>query len=110
MNKNIIIKIFYFLFILVGIFLLTGAITLKVILASELTSELFSFYIDRFNSIYYSIIPYKMNIFIMFCVPFIDLLVIIKLIRCNKKRNTHLWTILLMYTSFLVLRLTTLQA
>ena len=110
MNKKNFTVIIYVLVILAGTYLLVGATMLNIILRIDLPSALFWDYIGKFESIFYSIIPYKINIFIMFCVPFIDLFIILKMSKSNKGMKMYLWSMLLIYTGFFVLRLSTLQA
>ena len=108
-NKTF-IAIYRVLVIAVGIFLLAGTIVLKIILAMDLPNEIFMNYINSFEHIYYSVISYDINVLMFFCVPFIDLFIVLKMSKSNKRMKIYLWLLLLIYTSFFVLRLTTLQA
>ena len=109
MNK-ILVKIWHFLIVVVGFFLLTGSIALKIILATDLPHEIFINHINHFRDIYYSVISYNINLLIWFCVPFIDLIIVVKMPKSDKKMKIYLWLVFFIYTSFFVLRLTTLQA
>ena len=104
------VAIFRAVIIVVGLFLLVGTIALKIILATDLPNEIFVIYISNFEQIYYSVITYNINLLILLCIPFIDLFIILKISKSNKSMKIYLLSVLLIYTSFFVLRLTTMQA
>lgn len=100
----------YVLATVVGLFLLVGTFVLRMIVVNDFPNEVFLYYISKVEKVYYSIIPYDLNILVFFLVPFIDLFIILKMLKSTTCKRMYLCVLLFIYTSFFALRLSTLQA
>ena len=110
--KKIMIYVLHTLLVLLGVFSLAGMITLHFILNSKkiLSPGMYFYYMDMFDNHYYTIIPYRLNIVMMSCVPFLDLYAIYQLCTGKTKTKIYWAVIFVLYTSFAFLRLTSLSA
>ncbi len=108
MKKIILVLRISFLF--VGVFLLSGAMGLKTLLILDLSSDVFFDYLSKLENVYYSIIPYDINVLIFFCVPIIDIAIVYKVINSMRPKKFYWIIALVVYTTFFLVRLGTLQS